>query len=298
VAVALEARATHEDLAREDEPMSTPQISGDDRVDFTGIAWGSVEWTLLCMLYLRAHESRQPDSILRDQYAQDAVDRIDYDFARIHRTVRPSINQYGAALRGAYFDAAISDFLAMHPEGTVIHLGCGLHSRAFRIATPSARWFDVDLPQIIALRRQLYSETSTYRMIGSSVTESDWIDQLPTGGPAMIAAEGLLMYVTEHEVADLLGRLTARFDTGELVADLLSPWGPRLSRILTSGIITWGTRDGAEITRATPVLRLIDERSVVAGFDRIPRKGPRLLYRIQHRVPVTRDYDKLYRYTF
>lgn len=278
--------------------MSRPQISDGGRVDFTDIPWGSVEWTLLCMLYLRAHESRQPDSILADHFAQEAVERIDYDFPRIHRTVRPKVNQYGAALRGAYFDAAIADFLAAHPEATVVHLGCGLHSRAFRIATPSARWFDVDLPRIIALRRQLYSETPGYRMIGSSVTDAEWIDQLPTGGPVMIAAEGLLMYLSAEQVTDLLGRLTSRFDTGEMVADLLSPWGPRLSRAFTSGIITWGTRDGSEITRATPVLRLVDERSVVSGFDRIPRKAPRLLYRLQHTVPVTRDYDRLYHYQF
>ncbi len=126
-------------------------------------------------------------------------------------------------------------------------------------APEGVRWFDVDLPQVIALRRQLYSESETYRMVGSSVTDPGWIDELPAGGPVLIVAEGLLMYLTPADVTELLHRLVDRFDTGELLADLLSEWGPRLSRVFSSGIIKWGTRDGSEITRWEPRLRLIEE---------------------------------------
>ena len=137
-------------------------------------------------------------------------------------------------------------------------------------APKGVRWFDVDLPQVIALRRQLYNESETYRMVGSSVTDPGWIDELPAGGPVLIVAEGLLMYVTPADVAELLHRLLDRFDTGELVADFLSKWGSRLSRIFTSGLIKWGTRDGSEITRWDPRLRLIEDSPVIAGFDKIP----------------------------
>ena len=68
--------------------------------------------------------------------------------------------------------------------------------------------------------------------------------------------------------------------------------------MFTSGIITWGSRDGTEIASAAPTLQLVDSRSVVDGFHRIPRKTARLLYRLQHAIPATRDYDRLYRYTF
>ena len=174
------------------------------------------------------------------------------------------------ALRSAQFDAWITDYLNGHPDAVVLHLGCGLHSRAFRMAVPEGvRWFDVDLPQVIALRRQLYSESETYRMVGSSVTDPGWLDELPAGGPVLIVAEGLLMYLTPAEVTELLHRLLDRFDTGELLADLLSKWGPRLSKVSTSGIIKWGTRDGSEITRWDARLRLIEDSPVIAGFDKI-----------------------------
>ena len=59
------------------------------KVDFRSVGWKSVEWTNLFTLYLRAYESRSPQPILGDRAAADAVDRIDYDFKRIHRSSQP-----------------------------------------------------------------------------------------------------------------------------------------------------------------------------------------------------------------
>jgi O-methyltransferase involved in polyketide biosynthesis len=202
------------------------------------------------------------------------------------------------ALRSAQFDALITAYLNDHPDAVVLHLGCGLHSRAFRMAAPEGvRWFDVDLPNVIALRRQLYSESDTYRMVGSSVTDPGWINELPAGGPVLIVAEGLLMYLTPAEVTELLHRLVDRFDTGELLADLLSEWGPRMSRIFTSDLIKWGTRDGGEITRWDARLRLIEDSPIMAGFDKIPPTPQRLLYRMLYGIPAIRNYDRLFRFT-
>jgi methyltransferase (TIGR00027 family) len=295
------------DASSEDERVTNPgarelgkSVDGQyAKVDFTGVQWKSVEWTGLCVLYLRACESRVPNPILGDYFAARDVARIDYDFERLHRFIRPSSNQFMVAMRTAQVDAWISDYLRRHPDAAVLHLGCGLHSRAFRLAIPeTVRWFDVDLPQVIALRRQLYSESETYRMIGSSVTDPGWLDQLPAGGPVLIVAEGLLMYLTPAEVTDLLHRLVDRFDTGELLADFLSKWGPRLSKLSAGGIIRWGTRDGSEITRWDARLRLVEDSPVIAGFRKISLSRPRLLYRIAYAVPANRNYDRLFRYAF
>jgi O-methyltransferase involved in polyketide biosynthesis len=282
----------------EQEP-DDPVSGHHGKVDFTGVQWKSVEWTGLCMLDLRACESRVPHPILGDHFAAQDVARIDYDFERLHKFVRPSSNQFTVALRSAQVDAWITDYLSGHPDAAVLHLGCGLHSRGIRIAaSEGVRWFDVDLPQVIALRRQLYSESETYRMIGSSVTDPGWLDELPAGGPVLIVAEGLLMYLTPAEVTDLLHRLLDRFDTGELLADLLSKWGPRLSKVSVSGIIKWGTRDGSEITRWDDRLRLLEDSPVIAGFDKISQTPQRLLYRLAYAIPANRNYDRLFRYAF
>lgn len=265
---------------------------GLDRVDQT------------CTLYLPAYESRSQQLALGDRAAADAVDRIDYDFARMHRSVQPWGNQFLVALRAKQLDIWAEEFLRRNPDAVVLHLGCGLDSRAFRLEVPSGvRWFDVDVPEVIALRRRLYTERPGYTMIGSSATEPGWLDQIPAERPALIVAEGLLMYLTEAEIRDLLQRLTDRFGTGELLADLLSPWGPRfsnspmLSKFSTAGITKWGTQDGHELREWNPRLNLA-ETSMFLDPAKIPLKPQRLIYRLLTAVRAVRNYDRLFRFRF
>jgi O-methyltransferase involved in polyketide biosynthesis len=274
------------------------------KLDFSGVRWGSVEWTNLCTLYLRAHESRLAQPILGDRAAAEAVDRIDYDFTRVHRAVLPWGNQFLVALRAKQLDVWADDFLRRHPDAVVLHLGCGLDSRAFRLDVPSGvSWFDVDVPDVIALRRRLYGERAGYTMIGSSVTDPGWLDQVPTNRPALIVAEGLLMYLTDAEIRDLLQRLTDRFATGELLVDLLSPWGPRISNspllasASTAGTTKWGTKDGHEFEAWNPRLHLV-ETSTFLDPAKVPLKPQRVLYRMVVAVPFMRNYDRLYRFRF
>jgi methyltransferase (TIGR00027 family) len=268
------------------------------KVDFSSVGWRSVEWTNLVTLYLRAYESRSPRPILGDHAAAEAVDRIEYDFKRMHRAAQPWANQFLVALRAKKLDDWAADFVRRNPDAVVLHLGCGLDTRAFRIKPPpTVQWFDLDQPGVIELRRKLYDETDTYRMIGSSVTDPGWLDQIPTGRPTLVVAEGLLMYLSEREVWELLARLADRFGNGELLFDTLSPAGPRLSKVFTKGIVTWGIRDAREIEAWGLGLRFVEQVSAVAGYESIPFTPQRLVYRLMHATPM-RNYDVVNRFTF
>src|SRR5512141_3196005 len=75
--------------------------------------------TLLATLYARAVESRSPNPILRDEMAEKAVERIDYDFDHLHADV------LSIAMRAKLFDQWASAYLAEHPDALVIQPGCG-----------------------------------------------------------------------------------------------------------------------------------------------------------------------------
>jgi|SRR5664280_366319 hypothetical protein len=61
------------------------------------------------------------------------------------------------ATRAATFDQLTNQYLAEAPDATVLHVGCGMDSRVFRVDPPaSVQWFDVDYPDVIDLRRQLF----------------------------------------------------------------------------------------------------------------------------------------------
>lgn len=279
-------------------------MTNQSKVDFSGVRWGSVGWTNVCTLYLRAYESRSQQPILGDTAAADAVDRIDYDFARLHKAVRPWGNQFLVALRAKQLDTWAADFLRRDPDAVVLHLGCGLDSRAFRLDVPSGvQWFDVDVPEVVTLRRQLFTERPRYTTIGSSVTDPGWLDQVTADGPALIIAEGLLMYLRDNEIRDLLQRLTDRFGTGELLADLVSPWAPRfsnsplLAKAATAGITKFGSDDGHELVEWIPRLHLV-ESSAFLDPAKIGLRSQRLIFRAFCAIPAVRNYDRLYRFRF
>lgn len=264
------------------------------RVDFTGVPWGSVGWTMLCTLYLRAYEARSPQSILRDHAAAEAVDRIEYDFDRMRRKLNPKGNQYLVALRARQFDRWTSDFLDRHPDAVVLHLGCGLDSRPFRLDRPAGvRWFDVDVPEVMDLRRQLYADSVDYRMLASSVTEAGWLDEIPTGRPTLVVAEGVLMYLTATEVGQLLRRLTDRFDHGELLFDGLPPLMARLSRIQH-----WGTHDAREVERWNPRMHRLERVSAFRRYADIPDPRQRRTFRLVNKLPWLRTFSRLFRFGF
>jgi O-methyltransferase involved in polyketide biosynthesis len=264
-----------------------------EKVDATGLS-DEVTWTLLGTLYLRAWESRAERSILRDHWAAEAVDRIDYDFAKLKKRLRPESNQFLVALRASQLDEWSAAFLARHPDATVLQLGCGLDSRMLRLDPPApARWFDVDLPKVIEIRRRIYAEHDRYQMIGASVTDLDWLDKVPADRPMLITAEGLLMYLAEDEVRGLLQRLTDHFGSGELIFDGVAPW---LTRLV--GHAHWGIRNGREIERWNPRLRCVEQLPFTTHYAKIPIRRYRALYRLGNAIPGWRNMFREYRFTF
>lgn len=268
------------------------------KIDFSSVKWGSVEWTNLCTLYLRACESRLAQPVLGDHAAAEAVERIDYDFKRMHRAAQPWANQFLVGLRARQLDDWTLDFLTHHPDAVVLHLGCGLDTRAFRVQPPeTVDWFDVDQPGVITLRRKLYDDSDGYRMIGSSVTDPGWLDEIPLGRPTLVIAEGLLMYLDRADVRTLLQRLTDRFEHGEIAFDTIAPIGPKLSKRFSNGMVKWGISNMAELERWNPRLHLMGRVPAYANYRAIPLAPQRLLLGFLN-ITLAGRYDVLNRFAF
>jgi O-methyltransferase involved in polyketide biosynthesis len=258
--------------------------------------------TSLITLYSRALESRSKDSVLRDEAAEEAIRRIDYDFGRLKlRKVEP----LSIAIRAKQFDLWTSQYLAETPQATVLHLGCGLDSRVFRLnPSASVRWFDVDYPEVIEIRRRLYPERAGYFMIGSSVTDPSFLDEIPTDRPAMIVAEGVMMYLADHDVKPLLNRLTNHFPSGLMAFDALSRLGARMAKAdpsvkATGASFRWGINDPQDIKHLEPRLELVTEMKIpdMPGYSKLPWTM-RALVRVMEPIPTLRRLSRLLLYQF
>ena len=111
--------------------------------------------TLLIPLYMRAMESQRPDALVRDEKAVALVTQLASTFPGSGRSGCPSCSTRCASYSPANSIATARDFLSRHPEAVVVHIGCGLDSRFERVDNGRVEWYDLDLPEVIALRRKL-----------------------------------------------------------------------------------------------------------------------------------------------
>ncbi|RAZ92106.1 class I SAM-dependent methyltransferase [Mesorhizobium hawassense] len=268
-----------------------------EKVDLTG-----AKETLLMTLYGKALESRLPHSLLQDRFADEAVKKIDYDFSRLKVDGNLGI---GFAIRARTLDAQVEDFLARNPDAIVLHLGCGLDTRIFRVdPPPGVDWFDVDYADVIELRRRLYPSRQRYHLVGSSVTASGWLADVPRNRSAMVVAEGLTPYLPADEGPQLFARLVAHLAGGELMFDAYSNFGLKLMRLspaikATGAEVHWAIEDPRDLERAVPKLRFIGE---IPSYK--PVRGTRLgwsarlfvgLWKL---IPAMRKVGRLLRYRF
>lgn len=217
--------------------------------------------TLLLTLAAKAGESHLPDSLLSDHFAAEALGRLDYDFGklRIDRDL-----MIGLALRAHLLDGWTRRFLARHPEAVVLHLGCGLDSRAFRVSPgPAVSWFEVDYPEVMALRHRVYPPRKGCKLVRASVTDPGWLERIPADRPRLVLAEGLLPYLPAAEVPGLLERVTAA-PSGELAFDAYSRLGLWMIRNhpsirATGADLTWALENPRELEKAVPRLHLAQE---------------------------------------
>jgi O-methyltransferase involved in polyketide biosynthesis len=163
--------------------------------------------------------------VLSDPLAVELVDRIDYPF----------VERFGEGfgqvqgLRTRCFDRQVRRFLQRHPAGTVVALGEGLETQFWRVDNGAVRWVGVDLPEVEELRRRLLPAAERVTSRAESALDLGWLEEL-AGGPALVTAQGLLMYLRREEVDALVRGLADSSFAGDFVFDAMPPWLVQRSR--------------------------------------------------------------------
>ncbi len=117
--------------------------------------------TYLITLYGKALDNRTKNPILGDKFADEAVRRIDFEFENLKSPKGASVS---LPVRAKHIDNWAREFLAANPDATVLHLGCGLDSRVFRIDPPATvRWYDVDFSGGYRASKEIVSGSSRLR---------------------------------------------------------------------------------------------------------------------------------------
>ena len=257
--------------------------------------------TLLITLYAKALDNRSKHPILHDTKAEEIAAQIEYDFAKLDGFGHGNF----IVLRAKQLDEWLRAFLKTNPEAVILNLGCGLDTRIIRInPSPEVSWFDIDYPEVIALRHHFFPHRDGYTMIGSSLTDSAWLAAIPKTRPIMVIAEGVLEYLTEKEVQTLFTRFTDAFTHGEIAFDVMNSFavqaGKEELRKKTMGAEhKWAVDSPDAVDKLNPKFKRIADQPLFSSPYR--RELPwqfRILYSALALLPKVQTMLRLLHYQF
>lgn len=185
-----------------------------------------VNKTLFIPLYGKAQVSKQ-HIILDDPVAEKIWEAEGFP---IRGKSRSKWLAYNMAMRARVFDDWAETMLQQDNTALVLHIGCGLDSRCSRIKQTYKNWIDCDLPEVIAVRRQYFTETDSYQMYALDASDSQQVRELPDSDAAVVLLEGLSMYLTNDQLHNFLQALQEKFDTLHILMDVYTEFGAKASK--------------------------------------------------------------------
>lgn len=257
-------------------------------VEFEGIP--STLFLVLAAQYL---ESKSPHGIIKDQKVIEIVDSLGLDLSKYPLTVN---DRLGVGIRKEIITRELQKFVNQNPDGIVINLGCGLDTYHETFKDTKILWYDLDLPHVIELRRQFFSETQFYKFISKSVMDFSWMQEIPKHNKTFVLIEGFLPYFLENEVKALLTSINNQFAEVELLLHALSPWRTLLihKNLKKASLkLGWGITNGKSMEHWLQNLYL---RNEWYPFTLYPSRWSRYV-KLLNLFPFMRQQEKILHFT-
>lgn len=236
-----------------------------------------VQKTLLLPLWGRAVESQKEDPRLVDKMAVEIIDKIDYDFTTITKNIS-WLSQFSWVVRSLHVDKTILEFIKNNPQATIVNIGCGLDTTFERIDNGQILFYDLDLPDVINLRKSFFPENERRKTISCSFFEERWLSQLQIKDGILFIAAGVFYYFDKNQMKNFFISIANYFPGCEVFFDSASPLGVKVAnkKVLKDGgmdesvILKWGIKSAKLIEKWDKRIQLVEEfpmfKGMKAGF--------------------------------
>ena len=185
-----------------------------------------VNRTLYIPLYGKSEVSKK-NIILHDPIAEKIWETESFE---VHGKSKSKWLTYNMAMRARIFDDWTDAMLSKDEDALVLHIGCGLDSRALRVKQYYSRWMDCDFPDVIAVRREYYTENEKYSMMALDASDPEQVKRLPDADAAIVILEGISMYLTSDQLRNLFDTLRRKYASLHVLMDVYTVFGAKASR--------------------------------------------------------------------
>lgn len=182
----------------------------------------TVQETLVIPLYGRKLCTERFPNLFRDDKAVELINRIDYDFSELEKRSKSFAYRFGAlevAMRENDLMVEAKDYLKTHPKAALVNLGCGLDQTAENCDNGECMIYNLDLSDVIAVRKELLPEGGRVKSIAADLNELSWFDSIDASNGVCFLAAGVFYYFKTKQIKRLLTAMAERFPGGRLVFD-------------------------------------------------------------------------------
>ena len=226
------------------------------------LKFGDIQETALIPLAIKASETSRPNARITDLKAKEIIDTLGVDVSKYD----PFMSHEGVVARTIMFRRELQDLLKKYPDALCVNLGCGFDDKFSQVDNGKLVWYDVDLPDQIAVRRKVYQDRERCTMLDGSALDGEWTKALPKAGMNIIVMEGVLEYFSKEQVKTCLNMLCDSFEHGYLLAELHCPILEKNSKHHdavkhTNAKFGWGTKSAEEYIPLEPRMSVVSETS-------------------------------------
>ena len=182
----------------------------------------TVQETLVIPLYGRKKCTALYPALYRDETSVRLMDEIDYDFSALEKKSAGLMHRFGfleVAMRQNDLAFEVRDYLRTHPNAAVVNLGCGLDSTGRSCDNGSCRIYNLDLPDVIAVRNALLPAGEREENIPCDLRDTAWFEKIDASGGAIFFASGVFYYFLKEQVRSLVCALADAFPGAVLTFD-------------------------------------------------------------------------------
>ncbi len=182
----------------------------------------TIQETLIIPLYARKLCTEIFPEIYSDQASIELMKKLDYDFSKLEKQSDSILQKFGAleiAMRQMDLAIEIEDYLKGHPKAAVVNMGCGLDQTGEVCDNGSCKIYNIDMPDVIAIRTQLIPSTERITNIACNLNDFSWFEKIDASNGVVFFAAGVFYYLNTLHVQHLINQMAKRFPDGKLVFD-------------------------------------------------------------------------------
>ena len=135
---------------------------------------------------------RKKSPCLSTSQPAEILNQLNYDFTTIAKNILP-ITQFEWIVRSIHIDRIIKEFLVKFPKAAMVNIGCGLDTTFNRVDNGSLYWYDLDLPDVIELRKKFIPEGERRKFISCSFLDDSWFSELHIEENVLFIAAGVIV---------------------------------------------------------------------------------------------------------